>query len=93
MTLMGFLVLLLIAAVAGGIGQSIAGYSLGGCLVSSAVGLIGAVLGAWLAGTFGLPELFVISVGDFPFPVVWSIIGATIFSVVVGLVTSGRAKE
>ena len=33
MTLLGFLVLLLIAAVCGAIGQSLAGYDLGGCLV------------------------------------------------------------
>ena len=91
MTLIGFLVLLLIAAVAGAIGQSIAGYSLGGCVVSSAVGLIGALLGGWLANTLGLPEFFVVAVGGFPFPILWSIIGATLFSVVVGMVTRGRA--
>jgi uncharacterized membrane protein YeaQ/YmgE (transglycosylase-associated protein family) len=87
MTLTGLLVLLLIAAIAGAIGQSIAGYSLGGCLVSAAVGLIGALLGGWLAGATGLPELFVIQVGTWPFPVVWAIIGATLFSLVVGLIS------
>lgn len=90
MTWLGFLVLLLVAAVAGAIGQSIAGYSLGGCLVSSAVGLIGALLGGWLAGTLGLPELFVISIGGWPFPVVWAIIGATLFALAIGLITRGR---
>ena len=34
MTLMEFLLLLLIAGVAGAVGQSLAGYDLGGCLVS-----------------------------------------------------------
>ena len=34
MTLVQFLVLLFVAAVCGAIGQSLAGYSLGGCLVS-----------------------------------------------------------
>ena len=43
MTLVGLLVLLLIAAICGGIGQSLAGYSLGGCLVSIVVGFIGAL--------------------------------------------------
>lgn len=90
MTWIGLLVLLLVAAVAGAIGQSIAGYSLGGCLVSAAVGLIGALIGAWLAGVLGLPELFVLNIGGWPFPVIWSIIGATLFSLVVGLVTRGR---
>jgi uncharacterized membrane protein YeaQ/YmgE (transglycosylase-associated protein family) len=90
MTLLGLLVLLLIAAIAGAIGQAIAGYSLGGCLVSAAVGLIGALLGGWLAGATGLPELFVIQIGGWVFPVVWAIIGATIFSLIVGLLSRPR---
>lgn len=93
MTLTGLLILLVIAAVAGGIGQAIAGYSLGGCLVSAAVGLIGALLGGWLAGAIGLPEIFVVSIGGWPFPVVWAIIGATLFSLVVGLLSRGRGRR
>ncbi len=92
MTLVGLLLLLLIAAVAGAVGQAIAGYSLGGCLVSSGVGLIGALLGGWLAGELGLPELLTLDVGGFPFPVVWSIIGATLFTLVVGMISRGRAR-
>jgi len=90
MTLVGLLVLLLIAAIAGGIGQAIAGYSLGGCVVSIAVGFIGALLGGWLAGATGLPELFVIQIGGWAFPVIWAIIGATLFSLVVGLISRPR---
>jgi uncharacterized membrane protein YeaQ/YmgE (transglycosylase-associated protein family) len=90
MTLLGLLLLLVIAAVAGAIGQSIAGYSLGGCLVSAAVGLIGALLGGWLAGATGLPALFVVQIGGWAFPVVWAIIGATVFTLVVGLLSRPR---
>ncbi len=90
MTLMSFLILLLIAAVCGALGQSIAGYSLGGCLVATAVGFIGALLGGWIARAFGLPQMLVVSVGGQPFPVVWSIIGATLFALVVGLISRGR---
>jgi uncharacterized membrane protein YeaQ/YmgE (transglycosylase-associated protein family) len=92
MSLIGVLVLLLVAAIAGAIGQSIAGYSLGGCLVSSAVGLIGALLGGWLAGALGLPELFVVNIGGWPFPVIWAIIGATLFALVIGVLTRGRRR-
>lgn len=92
MTWIGILVLFLVAAVAGAIGQSIAGYSLGGCFVSAAVGLIGALLGGWLAGALGLPELFVVSIGGWPFPVIWAIIGATLFALVIGLITRGRRR-
>jgi uncharacterized membrane protein YeaQ/YmgE (transglycosylase-associated protein family) len=90
MTLSALLVLLLSAAVAGAVGQAIAGYSLGGCLVSAGVGLIGALLGGWLAGALGLPELLVVQVGGWAFPVVWAILGATLFSLVIGLVSRGR---
>ncbi len=93
MSLVGLLVLLLVAGVAGAIGQSIAGYSLGGCLVSAAVGLIGALLGGWLAGRFGLPEMLVVDIGGWSFPVVWAIIGATLFSLIVGVISRGRGPR
>lgn len=88
MGLLEFLVLLLIAAVAGAIGQAIAGYTSGGCLVSIAVGFIGALLGMWLARTLGLPELFVINVGGQKFPLIWSIIGAAVFVALIRLITA-----
>ena len=85
MTLVGFLVLLLIAAICGAVGQSLAGYDLGGCLVSIVVGFIGAYIGLWLAGRFGLPKIFEISIEGKPFPVVWAVIGSAIFTLIVGL--------
>lgn len=85
MTLIGFLVLLLIAAICGAIGQSIAGYDLGGCLVSIVVGFIGAYIGVWIAGRFGLPAIFAITVEGRPFPVVWAVIGSAIFTFFVAL--------
>ncbi len=85
MTLIGFLVLLLIAAICGSVGQSLAGYDLGGCLVSIVVGFIGAYIGLWLAGKFGLPGIFEISIEGKPFPVVWAVIGSAIFTFIVAL--------
>jgi len=85
MTLIGFLVLLLIAAICGSVGQSLAGYDLGGCLVSIVVGFIGAYIGSWLAGKFGLPGIFEISIEGKPFPVVWAVIGSAIFTLIVAL--------
>ena len=82
---MGFLVLLLIAAICGGIGQSLAGYNLGGCLVSIIVGFIGAYIGLWVAAKMGLPRLFEISIDGKPFPVVWAVIGSAIFTLIVAL--------
>ncbi|MFL5771595.1 MAG: GlsB/YeaQ/YmgE family stress response membrane protein [Flavisolibacter sp.] len=86
MTIVEFLVLLLIAAICGSIGQSLAGYSLGGCLVSIIVGFIGAYLGLWIAGKFGLPEIFAITIGGKTFPIVWAVIGSAVFTLIVGLI-------
>jgi uncharacterized membrane protein YeaQ/YmgE (transglycosylase-associated protein family) len=85
MTLTELLVLLIIAAVCGAVGQSLAGFDLGGCLVSIVVGFIGAYIGLWLAGKFGLPEIFAIKIGGKVFPVIWAVIGSAIFTLIVGL--------
>jgi uncharacterized membrane protein YeaQ/YmgE (transglycosylase-associated protein family) len=85
MTLVGFLVLLVIAAICGSIGQSLAGYDLGGCLVSIVVGFIGAYLGMWLADEFGLPEIFAVNIEGRSFPIVWAIIGSALFTLIMAL--------
>ncbi len=90
MDLVSLLILLLVAGVCGALGQAIAGYSRGGCLVSIALGFIGALLGMWLAGALGLPELFAINIGGRAFPIIWSIIGAAIFVAILSLVTRRR---
>ncbi|HEU4433341.1 MAG TPA: GlsB/YeaQ/YmgE family stress response membrane protein [Pyrinomonadaceae bacterium] len=90
MTIWDLLVLLLIAGICGSLGQAIAGYSRGGCLVSIALGFVGAVLGMWLARAMGLPELFAIRIGDTNFPIVWSIIGSALFVAVIALLTRRR---
>jgi uncharacterized membrane protein YeaQ/YmgE (transglycosylase-associated protein family) len=90
MSLLDFVILLVIAAIAGSLGQMIAGYSLGGCLVSIVVGFIGALVGLWLARLLGLPELFPITVGGQTFPIIWSIVGSAIFSAIIGLLTRRR---
>jgi uncharacterized membrane protein YeaQ/YmgE (transglycosylase-associated protein family) len=85
MSLIGFLVLLLIAAICGSVGQALAGYSLGGCLVSIVVGFIGAYLGMWIAGKMGLPEIFAVNIDGEPFPIIWAIIGSAVFTLIVAL--------
>ncbi len=85
MTLIGFLVLLLIAAVCGAIGQALAGYNLGGCLVSIIVGFIGAYIGIWVADKMDFPKIWEISIEGKAFPVVWAIIGSAIFTLIMAL--------
>jgi len=90
MDLISLLILLLIAGVCGALGQAIAGYSRGGCLVSIALGFIGALLGMWLASALRLPELFAIDVGSTRFPIIWSIIGSALFVAILSLFTRRR---
>lgn len=90
MTLVGFLILVVIAAVAGSIGMAITGYSRGGCLFSAIVGFVGAFIGMWVARQFGLPELVPITVEGETFPVVWSIIGSAILSILLGAIVGRR---
>ena len=90
MTIIDFVILLLIAGLCGAIGQALSGFTRGGCLVSIAVGFIGALLGSWMAGALGLPEIFVVNVGGQPFPILWSIIGGALFVAVLGLISGRR---
>jgi uncharacterized membrane protein YeaQ/YmgE (transglycosylase-associated protein family) len=91
MTLLDLLLLLLIAGICGSLGQAIAGYSRGGCLVSIALGFIGALLGMWLARMLGLPELIPVVIGGTSFPIIWSIIGSALFVALITLLTRNRA--
>ena len=86
-----FLVLLIIAGICGSLAQALVGYSRGGCLVSVVIGFIGALLGTWLAGKLGLPELLALNIGGSRFPIVWTIIGASLFVAILSLV-SGRRR-
>jgi uncharacterized membrane protein YeaQ/YmgE (transglycosylase-associated protein family) len=90
MTVFEFLLLLAIAGICGSLGQAITGYSRGGCLVSIALGFVGAVIGMWLARKMGLPELFPVRIGNTSFPVIWSIIGSSLFVAIIALLTRRR---
>jgi len=90
MTLLDLILLLIVAGVCGALGQAISGYSRGGCLVSIALGFIGALLGMWLARKMGLPELYAVQIGTTHFPVIWSIIGSALFVAVISLLSRRR---
>ena len=93
MGILEFILLVLIAAIAGSIGQALAGFHLGGCLVSAVVGWIGAFIGMFIARELGLPEPFAIQIDGTTFPLLWSIIGGAIFSLVLGMLTRRRGRR
>ena len=90
MTLLSFLFLLFVAGMCGAIAQSIVGYTHAGCLGSIALGFIGALLGVFISRGLGLPEVFSMEIGGTHFPVVWSIVGASLFVALLSLLTRRR---
>jgi uncharacterized membrane protein YeaQ/YmgE (transglycosylase-associated protein family) len=92
MSLLGFIILLIIAAIAGSAGMALAGYSRGGLLVAIVIGFIGAYVGIWLAQQLGLPQFLVLNIDGRPFPVIWAIIGAAILSAILGLLLRPRRR-
>ena len=90
MTILDFLLLVLVAAICGSIGQALVGVSVGGCALSAVVGFIGAVIGMWLARQAHLPEPLLVTVGGESFPVLWSVIGSALLVGVLALLNRRR---
>jgi uncharacterized membrane protein YeaQ/YmgE (transglycosylase-associated protein family) len=91
MGLIDLIILLAVAGLCGALGQAISGYTRGGCLVSIALGFIGALIGAWLARALALPELLPVNIGGTHFPIIWSIIGSALFVAVISFISRSRA--
>jgi uncharacterized membrane protein YeaQ/YmgE (transglycosylase-associated protein family) len=92
-TLTGLLILLVIAGVCGAIGRAIGGGTGGGFFVSIAIGFVGALLGTFIASYLRLPELLMVAVDGRAFPILWSIIGATLFVALVHLLSGGASRR
>lgn len=85
LSIVGLILLIIIAAVAGWIGQALVGYRRGGIVLAAAVGFIGALIGMWLSRELGLPRLLTVQIEGESFPFIWSIIGAMLLSLLIGL--------
>ena len=72
---------------------SIGGGTGGGFLVSIAVGFVGALLGTFLADRLHLPELLMIRIEGRAFPILWSIIGASLFVALMHLISGGTSRR
>ena len=93
MSLLGLLILLVIAALAGAAGQALVGFSRGGLLAAIAVGFLGAYLGLWLAQQLHLPTFLIINVDGHPFPLIWAIIGSAILAGLLSLLSGHRTRR
>ena len=92
MTIFDLIILLIVAAICGSLGMAIGGYSRGGCLMSIALGFIGALVGMWLARALSLPEFLMLEIGDVRFPIIWSIIGSALFVAVLSFLTRAPSR-
>jgi uncharacterized membrane protein YeaQ/YmgE (transglycosylase-associated protein family) len=91
LTLPALVVLIIIAAICGAVGRALGGGTRGGLIVSTAVGFVGALLGPWVGRQLHLAEPFVLKVGGYSFPIMWSIIGGALFVALLHLL-SGRRR-
>ena len=90
MNIFSFLFLLLIAAITGSIGASIAGRRRLGCLTSIVLGFIGALIGTFIAQKLDLPLFPWIKIGSHPFPIIWAVLGAALFVAFLNLLTPSK---
>lgn len=80
------ILLLVIAGITGGIGRSLTGFKKGGCIISIVVGFIGAYIGTILARQFNFPDLWTVNIRGIDYPIIWSIIGAVVFTAILSLI-------
>jgi uncharacterized membrane protein YeaQ/YmgE (transglycosylase-associated protein family) len=90
MSLILFASLFVIAGVTAAIGQTITGYSRGGCPVAFVVAFVGAYLGPYAAEALGFTEPVVVPLGPEQVPLVTSTAAALILVIIVNLVTRKR---
>jgi uncharacterized membrane protein YeaQ/YmgE (transglycosylase-associated protein family) len=71
-------VLLIIAGIAGAVGTALGGRGRSSFVASVGLGLVGAVIGPWVVHQFHLTELVELQVGDQPFPLISTLLGASL---------------
>src|SRR5260221_7334595 len=77
---------LVIATLCGALAQLIVGYTRGGCLGSILIGVVGALIGGWLAALLRFPNFIVIDGID----LVWTSVGAIVFVAALAVIMCGR---
>ena len=93
MSLLDFIIMFVIAAITGSIARSLVGFNKGGCILSAIVGFVGALIGTWLGREYNLPEIWSPVIRGIKCPVVWSILGAVIFTLILSLVSPHKKRN
>ena len=80
-----FLVLLAIAGICGFFASKLMGAKRVNIVLMVVLGFVGAAVGQWIAGYFGLPLVLPLAIGPKMFPLLWAFIGSV---VVIGIVSA-----
>ncbi|GEM_PF-447377 len=78
LSLTQLIVWLVVALVCGVVAEAIIGYSHGGMISSTILGLLGALFGSWLADVLRLPSLLTLRLFDVEIELIWSIVGSVL---------------
>ena len=92
MSLWDFIIMFVIAAITGSIAKTLVGFDKGGCIISAIVGFVGALIGTWMGRELHLPEIFSITIRGINYPIIWTILGAVLFTLVLSLLSPRRKK-
>ena len=91
--MVGLLVLLIVGAICGVIAERLVGVTVGGLFASAVIGFLGAFIGMWLGNALHAPKVLAISVEGRQVELVWSILGAVVLLLVIGLVRRGSRRR
>ena len=83
---------LVIALICGAVAQALLGYSHIGLLSATALGLLGALVGTWLASLLRLPSMLTINVFGVQAELLWCTVGAILVIALTQALRSRRVR-
>jgi len=90
LSLTQIVVWLVIALICGAVAQALLGYSHIGLLSATALGLLGALVGTWLASALRLPSMLTINIFGVQAELLWCTVGAIL---VIALTQTLRSRR
>jgi len=90
LSLTQIVVWLVIALICGAVAQALLGYSHIGLLSATALGLLGALVGTWLASALRLPSMLTINIFGVQAELLWCTVGAIL---VIALTQALRSRR
>jgi uncharacterized membrane protein YeaQ/YmgE (transglycosylase-associated protein family) len=93
LSLTQIIVWLVIALLCGAVAQALLGYSHIGLLSATALGLLGALVGTWLAGLLRLPSMLTINIFGVQAELLWCTVGAILVIALTQTLRSRRGRS